>query len=442
MRNHTTPMVWELSGAQGKSVTIAPSATAPTSIKWQMTNMPTGKQSKFWYYMTAVVVALTMTVSQTTGDGVSQLEEQLLYNLILSLQIYTPILGPLYQHSNTRGLVLGNLIQYAGMGYNDVGQVPGIPTATASYVRTIYLRIPFADERFKKPHEFSPWGGFLEGGFVEILVNPSTALAATSTLAAVTSVTARCWCEFLAAPEACIHVPFNWREHTNIAAGSRITIPDIGSPDGLQGIDQSRGCGVIDLWDLMEPVSPSSTTYGFLGNTTADNIGSFDIQWRDQIRLESPDSYVMALYAMMGNGRRTIWNGAGTPDVTDRHGFPNTDAMTAAGASSPLNSANAMIFPFVGVGRDAESSKLQTIAGAKDINITYVAPVSTAPRLVGHYAYVFDEAFVTTVLIPRIAPGQAAGAELTAKTLNKQTGGTYGVGKLAYVRQKIQGAGT
>lgn len=433
MRNHTTPMVWELSGAQGKSVTITPQTGAgTTSIKWQMTNMPTGKQGKFWYYLTAIVVALSVTVSQVNSEGVAQMENDILYRLLTSLQIYTPILGPLYQHSNTRGTHLGNLIQFAGFGYSGVGNVPAVPVSSASYTRVIYFRVPFAHEFLKKPHELSPWGGFLEGGFVEILLGGSTALAGYSTTSTFLSATARCWCEFIPAPEAIIHVPFNWRLHQNIAAGSRITIPDIGSPDGLQGIDQSRGCGVVNLWDIM-----NITALDFGGNTTADNISSFDVQWRDQIRLESPDSYVMAELAMMGNSRRTIWNGTGTPDVTDRHGFPNFDEMTAANAAVALNNAQSLVYPFVGAGRDLETSKLQTIAGAKDINITYAAPVSTAPVLLGMYTYVWDEAFVRTVLTPRIDPANAANPEFLTKTLNKQQGGTYGIGKLAYVRQKI-----
>lgn len=424
-------MIWELSGSQGKNPTITPGA-GPTSVKWQMQNMPTGKQGKFWYYLTAIVVAFAVTVHQTNTEGVAQMENDILYRLLTSLQVYTPILGPLYQHSNTRGTVLGNLIQFAGFGYSTVGSVPAVPVATASYVRNIYFRVPFAHENLKKPHEFSPWGGFLEGGFVEILIAPITGLADFSTTSTFTSATVRCWCEFIPAPEAIIHVPFNWREHTNIATGSRITIPDIGSPDGLQGIDQSRGCGVMNLWALM-----NITALDLGGNTTADNIASFDIQWRDQIRLESPDSYVMAQLAMMGNSRRTSWNGTGTPDVTDRHGFPNFDELTPANGATALNSAQALIFPFVGAGRDLETSKLQTIAGAKDINISYVSPVSTAPRLVGQYSYVWDEAFVRTVLIPRIDPANATNPELLTKTLNKQQGGTYGIGKLAYVRQKI-----
>jgi len=435
-------MIWELSGAQGKNPTIVPNAATPTSIKWQMTNMPTGKASRFWYYLTAVVIALTFTVSQTSGEGVNQLEEEMLYRIVQSIQIYTPILGMQYQHSNTRGTIMGNLIQYAGFGYNGVGQVQGIPTATASVTQTIYLRIPFAHEQMKKPHEFSPWGGFFEGGNVEILIAPSTVFAGFSALASVTTVTARCWCEFIPAPEAVIHVPFNWREHTNIAVGARITIPDVGSPDGLQGIDQSRGCGVVNLWDLMLGGSGSSLGLDLLGNTTADNIAAFDIPWRDQTRMESPDAFFMALAAMMGNNRRTGWNGAGTPDVTDRHSFPWTDTSGTASPNGPLNLFKSMIFPFIAGGRDLETSKIQTVAGAKDINITYVAPVTTAPRLLGMYTYVFDDAFVKTVLIPRISPAAASQPELTAKTLNKQTGGTYGVGKLAYVRQKIQNANT
>ena len=432
MRNHTTPMIWELSGAQGKAVTFVPGASATTSVKFQLTNMPTGKQGKFWYYLMAIVVGVSMTVDNDIAES-ADIPSSAFFRFLRSAQVFTPILGTLFQHSNTRGTILGNVIQYLGFGYNGAPRAQEIGLAVTE--RTFYYRIPFACEMLRKPHEFSPWGGFLEGGNVELIFEPSNIFAGISGQATVvTTSTVRAWCEFQPSPEAVIHTPMNFREHQNIAAGARITIPDIGSPDGLQGIDQSRGAGILFLGDLMD-----FTTTQYLdlqGNTFAGNITSFDIPWRDQIRLDSVDSYFMSLFAMMGNNRK--FNGSGAVTV-DRSGFPYSD--TPASVVGNLAQVDeTIIFPFIASGRDLETSKLQTVAGAKDINISYAAPVTDPPRLVGHYAYVYDEAFVKTVLVPRIAPGQADTAELTTKTLNKQTGGTYGIGKLAYVRQKIQNA--
>lgn len=433
MRNHTTPMFWELSGAQGKSVTFVPGGSATTSVKFQLTNMPTGKQGKFWYYLMSMIVAVTMQIDNDIAES-ADIPSQALFRFLRSAQVYTPILGTLYQHSNTRGTILGNVIQYLGMGYSGVGRPQEV--GLANEARTMYFRVPFACEFLRKPHEFSPWGGFLEGGNVELIFEPTSIFAGVSGQATtVTSATVRAWCEFQPSPEAVIHTPMNFREHQNIAAGVRITIPDIGSPDGLQGIDQSRGAGIMSLYDLMAFVG-SADVLDLQGNTSPANITSFDIPWRDQIRLDSVDATFMALQAMMGNPKKFNPSGAVQVDLT---GFPYSDVAS----STQLNLAQinqTMVFPFIGCGRDLETSKLQTVAGAKDINISYAAPVATAPRLIGHYTYVYDEAFVKTVLVPRIAPGQADTAELTTKTLNKQTGGTYGIGKLAYVRQKIQGA--
>jgi hypothetical protein len=94
-----------------------------------------------------------------------------------------------------------------------------------------------------------------------------------------------------------------------------------------------------------------------------------------------------------------------------------------------------MIIPMIAPGRDTETSKLQTVAGAKDLNFTYQSTPSGSSRFLGCYYPQFDEQFAQS-LAAKIAPGSAG--QLVAKTLNKQAGGTPGVGKLAYTRLKVK----
>ena len=428
MRNHTTPKLYELVSQQGKNPSVTP-GTAPQSVQFLMNNIPTQKEGKFWYYVTALLLKVVVRIDQPTSMG-SAITADKLWKIVQSVQVQCPILGQLFTHQNTRGAVLGNLIQYMGYGYNRSPLQEEIPGANGDTDVTLYFRIPFAYEFLCKPHETSPWGGFLEGGTFEVKIDVESVLDADSTGAVIqTPCNLRAWLELIPSPEAVIHTPVHWREHMTPGNSTRHVIQDIGSPDGLQGIDMSKGCGLGSLLYLMNP-----TGLGLSGSTTADNIASYDIPWRDQDRVDIPDGPFASLIAMMGNNRGAPADSVSAVfGASPNGGFPYSLAGQVQGN---FNDIASMVFPLVTPGRDLETSKLQTVAGPKESNYTYGSGgiPSGINRFLGLYFPVFDEQFMRG-LAARIAPAKEG--ELVAKTLNKQTGGVHGVGKLAYVRAKV-----
>ncbi len=427
MRNHTTPKLYELVSQQGKNPAITP-GNSPQSVQFLLNNMPTSKEGKFWYYVTALCFKLVVNINQP-GSGGAVLTADKLWKIVQSVQVQCPLLGQLYTHQNTRGTVLGNIMQYMGAGYNRAPIVKQIGATTDTEV-TLYFRVPFAYELLCKPHETSPWAGFLEGGTLEIKIDTNNVLGADSTGAVITTpCNLRAWIEVIPSPESVIHTPVHFREHLTPGNSTRHIIQDMGSPDGLQGIDMSKGVGLAALMYLMNP-----TGLGLAGSTTADNIVSYDIPWRDQDRVDIPDGPFESLIAQMGNNRQAPGDSASNVfGASPNGGFPYSLAGDVQGS---LNDISAMFFPLVMPGRDTETSKLQTVAGPKESNYTYGdgGIPSGINRFVGLYFPVFDEQFIRG-LAARIAPTKEG--EITAKTLNKQTGGIHGVGKLAYVRAKV-----
>ncbi len=428
MRNHTTPKLYELVSQQGKNPSIVP-GTAPVSVQFLMQNMPTSKEGKFWYYVTSLVFKLTVVINQPAESG-AVITADKLWQIVQSVQVQSPILGQMYTHQNTPGAVLGNLIQYMGFGFNRTPVADQIPGTDGNTTVTLYYRIPYALEFLCKPHETAPWAGFFEGGTVEIKIDVQSVLGGISTGAVIqTPANLRCWIECIPSPEACIHVPFNFRLHQTPGNSTRQVIQDMGSPDGLQGIDMSKGVGLVALMYLMNP-----TGLGLGGSTTADNIISYDIPWRDQDRVDIPDGPFMSLVAQMGNNRLAPADSAGVLFGNGgQGGFPYAFAGDPQGG---LNDASSMFFPLVMPARDTETSKLQTVMGPKESNYTYGSGgiPSVINKFLGLYFCVYDEQFLHG-LAARIAPSMEG--EIVAKTLNKQKGGKWGVGKLAYVRAKI-----
>lgn len=433
LKKHTTDRWHELQSQQGISPTVVPGAGA-TQIQFLLNSLPTQKDSKFWYYLKNAWLKLKVSVLLPTNSVFLGIPPEGLWQVLQSLEVTCPILGSLFAQQNTRGAVLGNVIQRLGFGYNST---PSQNLTGAGGGNTfdfeLYYRLPFAQDFLANPMDTAPWVGFLEGGYINVNVAPTTAIATAMTGATITSVTARLALCLQPENEARIHTPVHYREHLTPATSSRVTITDMGSPDGLQGIDQSLGVGIAALLMLTGP-----DTVGFAAGTTANNITDFNIPWRDQPQIYNPELPYLSLIDSMGTARRQT--GGAIAAVSDM-GWPyliGSAVPTGVAAATQFNNANALVFPLIAPGKDQYTSKLQTVAGSKDINFGFTATPTLQQRLVGCYFPVFDEQF-TKSLIGRIAP--LAKGEVEAKLVNKQDPKRTirRVGKAAYTPDKIVG---
>lgn len=423
LNRHTTSKMYELTGQQGRTVTVTP-GTGQTQVQFLCQAMPTQKDSKFWYYVEDIWVKAVVTIAVTTDSLFAGFQPYQLWQVIASMSLQTPILGMLFQNSNTRGAVLGNVIMPVSFGYN---QLPRRPVLGAGGNTTVtyelWYRLPFAQHFLANPMETAPWAGFLEGGTLTVNVAPSNVFVAdVNANSTVTSVVLSATAFMQPAPEARIHAPCHWREHESAQTNKHV-ITDMGSPDGLQGIDQSKGCGIAALYQATGPASS-----GLLAATTLPNILNVTIPWRDQPLLQDPTLLSVAQYKAFGASMAPGYlEGTAVGAELD---WPYTPG--ALGTS--LNSTQALVQSLIAPGTNVYTSKLQTVAGAKEIVLNYTSPPEINSRFFGCYFPVFDDEFKRS-LVARIAP--TSSGKTSAKTLNKQAGGVAGVGKLAYTAQKV-----
>lgn len=438
--NKTTGGRWyELNSQQGRNPTITPGA-GPSSVQFLLNALPAQKDSKFWYYVESMWITLRIALSIPSSDsGFAGLYEWQAWQILQSLNIQCPLLGQLYASTNCRGSVLGNIIQRIGFGYNRLPMPAAIGAGGSGspIYMTLRYRVPFAHRFLANPMDTSPWAGFLEGGTVQLQLAPSTVLqdGLNDTNVVVSSVNVSAALYLQPLPEARIHTPFNWREHQTPGSSTKHIIPDIGSPDGLQGIDQSKGVGVAHLSLLTGPQSAGLTAVSRANAATAPDAGgisSYQVPWRDQQQILNAELAMLAEYECQGVIERVV----GSVQTGDMD-FPNVVPATVPnGTDTLLNNSGSLFFPIVPTGNDVYTSKVQTLSGAKEIDFTFAAATPSATfRWCGMYLAVFDEQFEQS-LVQRIAPGSQG--VLTPKTLNKQPGGTRNVGKLAYTPDKIK----
>jgi hypothetical protein len=208
----------------------------------------------------------------------------------------------------------------------------------------------------------------------------------------------------------------------------------MGAPDGLKGTDLTKGAGLAFLGLLHNP-----TGLGLNGATTFDTLTSMDLAWRDQDRIDAVDAYVASAFEM--KLRNPGGNGGGIKGATipNDKGWPYSIATATDGNFQDTSDGGAsglMFYPLVMPGHGVETSKLQSVKGSRDINIGYTAVPTNQQHLISCEFPVFDPSF-SDGLKDLLLGGSTPSATLAPKTLNKQVGGVHGVGKLAYVRQKV-----
>lgn len=427
MRTLTTPKIHELTATGGgKNPTVTPGASQQ-SVTFALNSLPAGKQQKFWYYATSIIVKVVTTFDQAASGG-SAVNPDKLWKVIASMQLQCPILGELFPHRNTRGAVLGNIIQVMGTEFKQFPLNPQIASTDGDTTVTLFYRIPLGTDFLKKGHETAPWTGLLEGGTLEVKCDVSTVFDSDSPGAVIKAPTNfRAWIEMQPQPEAVVHTPVHWREYLIPGSSTKFTLLDMGAPDGLKGIDLSRGAGLPFLAWLANP-----TGIGLSGADTVDKITQLDINWRDQDRIEVPEAFMTSMYAM--KGRNQYGAGADTgATIGNDNGWP----FALGGTNHPtLMTSDAFFFPLIMPGHSLETSKMQTVKGARDINFAFSATPAAQSRFLSCEFPVFDQGFAQQIK-DLLLGGPNPNASLAPKTLNKQVGGTHGVGKLAYVRQKV-----
>lgn len=430
MREHTTVRFHELTAQSGgKNPSMTPSTSALQSSIFDVKGVPTGAQNKFWYYCLGAVVRVVLTLDQAASGG-AVINADKLWKCFASFSWTSPILGELFAHRNTRGAVLGNVIMPFARGYNVAPARAQIAAADGNTTVILTYTLPLAYSTLVKPHETAPWSGFLEGGTIETKLDLSTVLDGDSTgLVLKTPSSVRCHLRLMPSPEPVIHVPCNWREFTPPGGSTRHMLTDLGSADGLQGIDTAHGIGLAALLYLTDAAG-----IGLAGADGVDNITSYDVPFRDQARVD--DVWAPMQFWLDNMEKRSGQRaGVGSTIVADEAGWPFTMAATPNG---DVLDSQALVYPLIAPGRQLETSKLQTVRGPQEINFGYTSTPSGTPRFMVWQFMKFKQDFANglqALLLGREAPEALMAPKTTQK--NDASHIHNENPKLAYTRRKI-----
>lgn len=411
MRNHTTPLKWQLSAGGNRAPTVTP-GTSVQSQTFNLQGLP-GRIDEMMLNAIALNVEVRTSIDQPSA-GTTAIAGDKLYKIVDSIRVRSEVLGEIAPLQHTRGAVLGHVYQVVGAGYRYPQIYPrDIPTTDQDNIRHLVYRFPLSQEFTRKPHHHAIWMPLFEGGELEVRIAASTVLDGDST-AAVTEATTtiRAWIDYLPMPEALVPRPFQFREYITPGNSTQHILRNVGGQSGLRGV--KSGCRLAMLAQLTD-----ATGIGLSGSDGADNITRTDMPWRHQNSHDIPQADYYNLLQMM---RHPAWAGrnltatevpfwpyaaSGAPDLT------TTDA-----AAEAHNAAQAYIVPYVMPGLDMELTKLQKINGDLVVNHAYTSTPSGSSRFVSLEILDYTDEMKATIM--GLMGKDPKTHALMKKTLNKQ----------------------
>lgn len=371
MRAATTPLTYELSTTGGsKSVAVTPGAVA-TGGTFLISGIDPFIQD-MRNYMTRFWVHNSLTFNPDATGAVVNWDK--LYKGTSSVELTSQLMGVVYPHKHTSGVVLGHIYQVLALGYRyPQGARTQIPVDTATDLTLdLFYALPLAHECLVDPMETAQWTGFFDGGTIEVLVAPSTVYDGDYAGSTIDAATLRVQAETMPSPREYIGVPFQYRNRQIAGGGSSPILRNVGGETSLNGV--KAGCGLAALLWLTD-----ATGIGLGGPDGVDNILSLAMQWRGQKNTQNLDPYFHYLKVCQEKRVGPI-SGVGTSPVADGAGWPFT--MAATPNNRPSKDSQSLFLPMIVPGNELMTSKVQRVLGDLMVDFTTAVDVTTAHQFV------------------------------------------------------------
>lgn len=382
MRDHTTPIFKELTASGVESIALTPGAAQQTGtfnisgvppVSGDMRNYATN----FWGHTT------TVFDPDAAGNAVNW---DKLYKIMASWRLFSPIMGEVFPHQQTRGSVLGHIVQVfaGGFRYPQPARTQ-LPASTDSDVTLdLFYCLPLSYECLIKPHETAQWVGFFDQGLLEGILDVSTVLDGDYAGAVIKATTAlRSYVEMLPSSDTFLGVPVQWRERQITGGGTQPTLKGVGQETQLTGVEQ--GCGLAALLWLTD-----ATGIGLSGPDGVDNFTQIEVPWRSQPLLKNLDPLFLVLHRATQHRVGPV-AGTGTTIVADGSGWPSTMAVTTGVDNRPAADSQKLFLPIIFPGADFETSKAQRVRGDLVVNFNVTSAITNPHRFLSFELMEFDE---------------------------------------------------
>ena len=372
---------WNLKSGGSNSLSVAMSGT----YNWQLNDIPDrAPTGPLAYYLTALLLTITGTLTQSASTGVDIPRDVLPALLINSIDWKNSWMGPVINFQYGKGFVLPIMEFVAGGFQYGQRQTNNIPSANGAYAFSMTLRVPaLNDNRGRLLKETSHLAALFQPSQFSVTMASTTGLTTWSPGASVSGLTMSVTAQLDPRQELVLGTPMEWILHTPISGGPQVTIEGFGRQAGVNGV-AIKG-GVAFLADLT--ATPSTQP----GVVTPNVLTDFSFPWRGQATTYDIKGWIQQHLALLPNDRPQLQNvSLLTAGTNDFEGFPyiNNNQTTN---SATIDLDNLKFWPLVMGGDALELSDLQTADSDQTFNLTQTGGFTTPGnhQIVAEYARVW-----------------------------------------------------
>jgi hypothetical protein len=415
MRNHTTPLTYELTSEGGsKTIAITPGA-ATQSGKFVISGIDPRIQD-MRNYLTRFWPHLATTLDTDAAGGPVPWDR--LSKALVSVEGVSPVLGTFFPHFHTRGATLMHLISVIALGYlYPQGARTQIPLdVDADYNVDLFYCLPIVQETLADPMETAQWTGFYDGGTIEMIIAASNVFDADYAGAVIKApTTLRCLAEAIPSQREFLGVPNQWRRRQIAGGGSSPVLKNVGGETSMNGV--APGCGLAGLYWMSDiTVFPA----GERGPDGVDNITSISMSWRGQKQTQNLDGFFHFTRAQGEKRTSPIALSATVPE-TDAANWPHSQTSAlqtgTTAAQRPSLDPQSMWLPIITPGRDLHTSKVQRVLGDLQIDFNSTVPFTTPHEFMTWELMEFSEDQANAMARLGLFSGQSG-----RKNINKSPG--------------------
>lgn len=387
----------QVSGPQGRTQSFNTTASINTFI-WNPQSLKGQLAGGDFLYAKRLKFRTVLTLANPTEGALNPPSQEAVAQAMGQCRVYSPFLGEMVPKNLNSVPIIANHDQYFSNGFRPISRRRPFSATYSAGGTTPYefiFEIPFERDYLYRSIDSCPWMPFLEGGIIEVDLNPTTSLAANygwNVTAATQTLSIDYYCD----KQAFIHAPIQNRLYRVTTTGPEYVLKSVGSPNGLDGVISGSRLAIL-TW-LSKGVTSSGDAgspggdngfYQAFGNSGGPLFGTtgggngltrLDVPFRDQVSVDDISAWLESFLADCNPIREFINMNIINTNNCDISQWPFVDeaTATAAIAATTVGSTQSLVcnlldfFPLIWSAPGEKISDMQKVNG--DLSFTATQP--------------------------------------------------------------------
>jgi hypothetical protein len=222
-----------------------------------------------------------------------------------AVRVYSQFLGEVINKSVNTVPIIANHDGFFHGGFAPAVRARSQQSGSSGDIKDIEyeFEIPFRRKYLLRETDSCPWLPLLEGGMIELDLNPSSALALYG-WDMTGSWTAELVADWFPDRQAFIHTPIQSRLYRVVTSGPEFLLKGVGAPMGLDGVVQGARLAILSWLGKGASHTTSAHDNGFYSAFGAggilfgtNGVRRLDVPFRDQVSVDAVSAWIGSFLA-------------------------------------------------------------------------------------------------------------------------------------------------